>query len=120
MKNALGMLLTLLALFTACAPQNKNQLAVTLEQPTQTVGRRELILNVTQDGKPLEVAELNVEGNMTHAGMGTVTDTAKPLGNGRYAVRAFDFNMSGDWVLTVTAVKDAKTLTGEIGLGVGQ
>jgi uncharacterized protein (DUF2141 family) len=119
MKNALTALLALL-LFTACAPQNKNQLAVTLEQPTQTVGKRDLILNVTQDGKPLEVAQLNIEGNMTHAGMGTVTDTAQSLGNGRYAVRAFDFNMSGDWVLTVTAVKDAKTLTGELQLGVKQ
>jgi YtkA-like len=119
MKNALAMLVSLL-FFAACAPQNKNQLAVRLEQPTQSVGKRELILNVTKDGQPLEVAELSVEGNMTHAGMGTVTDTAKPLGNGRYAVRAFDFNMSGDWVLTVTAVKDAKTLTGEVQLGVRQ
>jgi uncharacterized protein (DUF2141 family) len=117
MKNSLAALLALL-IFTACAPQNKNQLAVTLEEATQSVGKRALILNVTQDGKPLEVDRLEVEGNMTHAGMGTVTDTAEPLGNGRYAVRAFDFNMSGDWVLTVTAVKDAKTLTGEVQLGV--
>ena len=117
MKRGLLVLLTLLA---ACAPQSAKQLSVTLEPSRFSVGRRDLVLKVQRDGKPFETQTLSLEGNMTHAGMGTVSGSAAPLGSGRYRVKNFDFNMSGDWILTVSARENGKTLTGEIKLGVNQ
>jgi hypothetical protein len=112
------LLLFLLVVVTACAPQNQNQLQVTLEPFTQTVGKRGVVLVIQRDGKPLEGATVAVEGTMTHAGMGVVRDTATELEAGRYRVTAFDFNMSGDWILTVTATKAEETLSGEVRLEV--
>ena len=117
MKRVLWLLLTLLA---ACAPQSANQLSVTLAPSRYSVGQRDLLLEVQRDGKPFETQTLSVEGNMTHAGMGTVRGSAVSLGGGRYRVKNFDFNMSGDWILTVSAVEASKTLTGEVKLGVNQ
>jgi hypothetical protein len=111
-------LLLLLVLFVACVPPSQNQLGVTLEPFTPTVGRRGVVLNITRDGKPLTGATVGVEGNMTHAGMGVVRDAATELEAGRYRVTAFDFNMSGDWILTITAKTDEETLTGEVRLEV--
>ena len=117
MKSVLLMLLTLLI---SCAPQNANGFTVTHEPSRFAVGQRDLVLNVQQDGKPFETQTLSVEGNMTHAGMGTVSSSAVPLGGGRYRVKNFDFNMSGDWILTVSATQNGKTLAGEVKLGVTQ
>ncbi|NJK43283.1 MAG: FixH family protein [Pleurocapsa sp. SU_196_0] len=108
----------LFLLFVACVPPTQNQLGVTLEPFTQTIGRRGIVLNITRDGKPLTEASVSIEGNMTHAGMGVVRDTATELEAGRYRITAFDFNMSGDWILTVTAKTDEETLTGEVRLEV--
>lgn len=117
MKRALLMLLTLLA---ACAPQNANGLTVTLAPSRYSVGQRDVVVKVQRDGQPFETPTLSIEGNMTHAGMGTVTGSAAPLGGGRYRIKNFDFNMSGDWILTVSATENGKTLTGEVKLGVNQ
>ena len=117
MRRALLGLLTLLA---ACAPQNANQLSVTLAPGRYSVGQRDVLLEVQRDGRSFQTQTLSIEGNMTHAGMGTVTASAAPLGGGRYRVKNFDFNMSGDWILTVSAVENAKTLTGEVKLSVSQ
>ncbi len=110
--------LLLLVLLAACAPETKQQLTIKLEAPIARVGKQRVVLNIRRDGQPLEGATVSLQGDMTHAGMGTVYDTATDLGGGRYAVTAFDFNMSGDWVLTVTAKKDRDTLTGEVRFGV--
>lgn len=117
MKRALLVLLTLLA---ACAPQNANQLTVTLAPGRYSVGQRDVLITVKRGDKPFETQNLAIEGNMTHAGMGTVSGSAVTLGNGRYRVKNFDFNMSGDWILTVSATENGKTLTGEVKLGVSQ
>jgi uncharacterized protein (DUF2141 family) len=110
--------LLLLVLLAACAPETKQQLTIKLEVPVSKIGKQRVVLNISRDGQPLEGATVSVQGDMTHAGMGTVYDTATALGGGRYAVAKFDFNMSGDWVLTVTAKKDRDTLTGEVRFGV--
>ncbi len=118
MKRVL--LLVLLALLAACAPGNADDLTVTLAPGQYSVGRRDVLITVKRDGKPFETQSLDIEGNMTHAGMGTVSGSAAPLGGGRYRVKNFDFNMSGDWILTVSAIDNGKTLTGEVKLGVAQ
>lgn len=63
----------------------------------------------------VSAAAVRVEGNMTHTGMAPVVAQAVPAGRGRYVVNAFDFNMAGDWVLTVTArTGDGQNLTADV------
>ena len=54
-------------------------------------------------GAPVEGAEIVVEGNMSHAGMVPVVDTARAEGPGRYGIDGFAFTMAGEWVLTLSA-----------------
>ena len=68
------------------------------------VGPARLIITLRDTlGAPLEGAEVQVEGNMSHAGMTPVLGTAVPQGQGLYSVPDFTFTMAGDWTLTVTA-----------------
>lgn len=68
------------------------------------VGPARLILTLSDTaGQPISGASIRVEGNMSHAGMVPVIDTAEAVGPGSYAVPAFDFGMAGDWVLTIRA-----------------
>ena len=114
--------LILLLALTACAPKSSSKLDVTLELSPSTprIGKTDIVLKLERDQKILEGWNVSVEGNMTHAGMGTVDGTVTELGAGKYQVNNFDFNMSGDWVLTVTAKKDSETLTNDVKLEVAQ
>ncbi len=114
--------LIILIFCTACAPKSSSKLDVTLElSPSKPrIGKTDIVLKLERDQKILEGWNVSVEGNMTHAGMGTVDGTVTELGAGKYQVKNFDFNMSGDWVLTVTAKKDNETLSNDIKLEVGQ
>jgi YtkA-like len=114
--------LILLLAFTACAPKNSSKLDITLElnPSTPRIGKTDIVLKLERDQKILEGWNVSVEGNMTHAGMGTVDGTVTELGAGKYQVKNFNFNMSGDWVLTVIAKKDNETLTNDIKLEVSQ
>ncbi len=116
------LLLILLLAFIACAPKSSSKLDVTVELTPSTprIGKTDIVLKLMRDQKILEGWNVSVEGNMTHAGMGTVDGTVIELGAGKYQVKNFDFNMSGDWVLTVTAKKDNETLTGDVKLEVAQ
>jgi YtkA-like len=116
------LLLIILIVFTACAPKSSSKLDVTLElNPNKPrIGKSDIVLKLERDKQILEGWNVSVEGNMTHAGMGTVDGTVKELGAGKYQVKNFDFNMSGDWILTVTAKKDNETLTNDVKLEVMQ
>jgi hypothetical protein len=68
------------------------------------VGPGRLIISLTDSaGAPVAEAEVVVEGNMSHAGMVPVLDTAVAEEPGRYGISDFTFTMAGDWVLTVQA-----------------
>jgi hypothetical protein len=68
------------------------------------VGPARLIITFSDSaGLPLEGAEVVVEGNMSHAGMVPVFDTATAEDPGRYGISDFNFTMAGDWILTVRA-----------------
>jgi hypothetical protein len=68
------------------------------------VGPARLIITLQDtSGVPVEGALVVVEGNMSHAGMTPVLDTAKAEGPGTYGVADFTFTMPGDWFLTVEA-----------------
>lgn len=70
-----------------------------------TVGPARLIISLHDpDGSPVEGAQVLVEGNMSHAGMVPVLDTAQAVIPGQYTVSAFSFTMAGDWVLDLTAI----------------
>jgi hypothetical protein len=69
-----------------------------------TVGPARLIISLHDPaGDPVEGAQVLVEGNMSHAGMVPVRDTAQSEAPGQYTVSAFTFTMAGDWVLDLTA-----------------
>lgn len=50
------------------------------------------------DGKPINGARINLEGNMSHPGMRPVFSEAHEVGPGRYEA-ALEFTMGGDWVI---------------------
>jgi hypothetical protein len=49
-----------------------------------------------------------------------VRSEAVERGAGKYELKAFNFNMAGDWVLTITAKQNEKTLIGEARLEIRQ
>ena len=68
------------------------------------VGPARLLITLRDSsGGLIEGARIEVEGNMSHAGMVPVLDTAQAQEPGRYAVPDFRFTMAGDWILTVRA-----------------
>ncbi len=68
------------------------------------VGPARLIITLEDTaGAPISGADIVVEGNMSHAGMAPVLDTARMESPGRYLVEDFRFTMAGDWVLTLEA-----------------
>ena len=107
-----------LSLLLACAPAQQNDLAVQLESSNFRVGKRLIVLQISYQNKPLENAVVTVRGDMTHAGMSPVQQVARAEKGGRYLLSNFDFTMSGDWVLSISAKTTAKTLLGEVKLGV--
>jgi hypothetical protein len=78
------------------------QIELTLDPPQPVVGDVALSLRVTgNDGKPLENAKLQVEGNMNHAGMKPSFAELSEQEPGVYS-GTIDFTMGGDWFLLVT------------------
>lgn len=79
-------------------------LDVAISPTPPAVGPARLIFTLADTaGTRLDGAEIVVEGNMSHAGMVPVLDTAQAEGEGQYGVDAFEFTMAGDWFLTVRA-----------------
>jgi hypothetical protein len=54
------------------------------------------------DGQPLQGAEIEIEGNMSHAGMVPVLGVARETAPGRYQAE-LEFTMVGDWFILVRA-----------------
>jgi hypothetical protein len=79
-------------------------LEVAISPTPPGVGPARLIITLRDTlGGPLEGAEIQVEGNMSHAGMTPVLDTAVAQGQGVYSVPDFSFTMAGEWFLTLIA-----------------
>lgn len=53
------------------------------------------------DDEPVTGADLQVEGNMNHAGMEPVFSDLVEDGDGHYVTQDFEFTMGGDWFVTV-------------------
>ncbi len=95
------------------APQARFEMEILPSPPT--VGDAQVNLRLTQpDGKPIEGAQLHVEGNMNHAGMKPVLADLKESEPGRYR-GTLEFTMGGDWFLLVTAkMQDGRRLEHKI------
>jgi hypothetical protein len=79
-------------------------LDVAISPTPPAVGPARLIITLKDSaGAPVEGAQLVVEGNMSHAGMVPVVDTAQAEGPGSYGISDFHFTMAGEWVLTLRA-----------------
>jgi hypothetical protein len=61
-------------------------------------------------GQPIAGAEVEVEGNMSHAGMVPVIAPAQEIASGHYQA-ALEFTMGGDWFILVRAeLPDGRSL----------
>ncbi len=79
-------------------------LSVAISPTPPVVGPARLILTLQDTaGAPVEGAVVVVVGNMSHAGMGAVVDTAGAEEPGIYGISEFFFTMAGDWILEVEA-----------------
>lgn len=66
------------------------------------------------DGQPIIGATVDLEGNMTHAGMAPVISQAQEVGAGQYEA-PLDFNMAGDWFILVrAALPDGRKLERQV------
>lgn len=111
-KMAMARLLTLAAalvlLVTACSrgsdSSNDDLDAVLAIVPSPAaVGQAQLTLRLSDAaGAPVSGATLEIEGNMSHAGMQPVFVETVEDAPGRYASQGFEFTMAGDWIITIT------------------
>ena len=98
---------------SGCQPSagNAPKLSVDLsiDPSPPVVGDAEIQLKLTKpEGGPLTGANVQVEGNMNHAGMKPSFATLEEKEPGQYA-GTLNFTMGGDWFLLITA----KTSSGE-------
>ena len=68
------------------------------------LGEVQVRVTVLDGGEAVNDAQVEITGDMTHAGMAPVVAAAAPQGDGVYLSQGFEFNMAGDWILTVEAV----------------
>jgi hypothetical protein len=62
------------------------------------------VVLLDEEGEPINDADLEIEGNMSHAGMEPVIVNIVGSQEGRYTTRDFEFTMGGDWIITVSGV----------------
>ena len=104
----------------ACTKQSSAVSGVTINaeispQPAR-VGSVTVTLNLADRGKPLAGARVNLEGDMSHAGMAPVFGDAKETAPGRYQGN-LQLNMGGDWVIvTHITLANGQTLEHQIDL----
>lgn len=107
MRRLILILLAATAL-SGCRDSAQNatpEAAVTIEidAATQTTGVSELTVTLTDaQGAPVEAQKIEARGDMTHAGMAPVLAATTEGKNGVYVI-PFEWTMSGDWIVTVTA-----------------
>lgn len=69
----------------------------------------DVIITLTQNGTPVEGANLEIEGNMTHAGMEPVFARATEIAPGEYRA-PLQWNMGGEWFLTIRVTLPDNTI----------
>lgn len=77
------------------------EIQITPDPPEVGPAVIEVILT-DEDGNPIAGADLEIEGNMSHAGMEPVIVNATGDQDGLYVTEGFEFTMGGDWIITVS------------------
>lgn len=104
-------LLILIVLFTtACTRQSATgslatniNIKLSFEPDPPVVGNSMIRLEVRDEsGQPIEDLDIQIKGDMTHAGMAPVFGASLYEGEGVYSI-PFEWTMAGDWVLQVAA-----------------
>ena len=84
------------------APDDLMMTLAAADEPL-AIGETHLVVTLAQaDGTPIDDAELQIVGNMDHAGMIPVERAIQGGEAGRYTV-PFEWTMGGGWIVTVTA-----------------
>ena len=79
------------------------------------VGQTQVVLTLTDaTGQSISGAEVELEGNMSHAGMAPVLTKATEVAPGRYEA-PLEFTMAGDWFISVrTTLPDGRKLERQV------
>lgn len=85
-------------------------------QPAR-VGATTIDIKLTdKNGAPVGGARVDLEGNMSHAGMGPVSVEAKEIQTGKYR-GTLQLTMAGDWIVLIhVTLPDGQTLQRQIEL----
>ncbi len=88
---------------------------LTIEPAPPQIGPATLTVTLRDaDGRPIEQARVELEGNMSHAGMVPVFGRATEITPGRYTAD-FEFTMGGDWFILVRAeLPDGRSMERQI------
>ena len=119
--------LTCTILLTGCGRIQREQslpdldynLKMNLEPNPPTTGPGRLVFTLTDSADhPIDNATLNIEGNMTHAGMVPIFAQSSAGPSGQYSV-PFEWTMSGDWTVTVqVTLADGHRISQQFPVGV--
>lgn len=86
------------------------QISLNFNSSPVTVGVAEVEVSVAdREGKPLSMGELDLEGNMNHAGMKPVFSTVKESSPGTYTGE-LEFTMGGDWFVIISGTQSDGTV----------
>lgn len=108
LMKQVGILLLILVLLTGCRRAGQSDLSdvgvkVTVNPNPPAVGQATVTVTLSEaNGQPVTGAKVELEGNMTHAGMAPTQAQPKEVSPGRYEA-PLDFNMAGDWFILVRA-----------------
>src|SRR5688572_30477824 len=99
-------MVVILALLTACRPSlqptSTPDLQLTLDTSVPfKVGKTSLLVTLTDaQGNPINDAKIEVQGDMSHAGMKPALGSVENGEQGKYTI-PFAWTMAGDWIVTI-------------------
>lgn len=116
------MLILSLAVVVGCGPtavpESRYSVTWDVEPSPPRVGRTTVAVALADSaGRPIEGADVSLEGTMTHPGMQPARANAVETSAGRYEA-VLNLTMGGDWVLLVDAsLPDGQTIRRQTELG---
>lgn len=118
LKYLNSLLLVALLLAAGCVRQSRVvdqttavEVELSFDPNPPAVGKGIIYLEVRDaNGQPIEELDIQIKGDMTHAGMTPVFGVSDDEGDGRYSI-PFEWSMAGDWILQVaTDLPDGRVL----------